>query len=489
MPLYLKLLKPNFNVRDYGAKGDGTTDDTATLQAAENAAFAAGGGTVYWPAGSYLCGGLVRHSIVEWLGDGDGVSIILANANSINMVTCRGSAFGGGSVPEIEYSRAVFGITFDGNGHTGVIGIGNMGIAYYEIARNRFRSLSVGIDNYGSLQWDIHHNIFQDCTKDIYSHAESLSYRGITPPNRVKASFNAHYGATSWAHDHSGGAQLILRDEEYGSCGTIGDVNTGAVWFHDDDLNAEYAQGIDSQGGWAEGTEGFGVFKIGPSTGGHVHSIRDLNVPTNEAAHVIGVDGSHGAQIVVCDGVTVADSATNRDFYRAGANITWRILRSRGALTGSGGVVIQDPLLNGSLVYPPGYEFDYKELTGNVAITNLSEATATTILAGNSVTYDGTTIVMIEFYAPIISLVNGDNTRFALYDGASSIGEIARFTEYPASSSGITVTGLFKRRLTPSAAAHTYSIRGWDGTGSGGATGDVGGSGALVPAFIRITKV
>lgn len=44
-----------FNVRDpaYGAKGDGTTDDTAAIQAAFNAKDTAGGGTVFFPIGHY----------------------------------------------------------------------------------------------------------------------------------------------------------------------------------------------------------------------------------------------------------------------------------------------------------------------------------------------------------------------------------------------------------------------------------------------------
>lgn len=44
---------PWFNVKDYGALGDGSTNDTAAVQAAINAAAALGGGTVYAPAGSY----------------------------------------------------------------------------------------------------------------------------------------------------------------------------------------------------------------------------------------------------------------------------------------------------------------------------------------------------------------------------------------------------------------------------------------------------
>ena len=42
-----------FNVRNYGAVGDGATDDTAAFQAALNAAAAAGGGIVFAPRGNY----------------------------------------------------------------------------------------------------------------------------------------------------------------------------------------------------------------------------------------------------------------------------------------------------------------------------------------------------------------------------------------------------------------------------------------------------
>jgi hypothetical protein len=42
-----------FNVLDYDAAGDGTTDDTVAIQGAIDAAETAGGGTVYFPAGIY----------------------------------------------------------------------------------------------------------------------------------------------------------------------------------------------------------------------------------------------------------------------------------------------------------------------------------------------------------------------------------------------------------------------------------------------------
>lgn len=43
-----------FNVRTYGARGDGSTLDTTAINAAIDAAAAAGGGTVFFPAGTYL---------------------------------------------------------------------------------------------------------------------------------------------------------------------------------------------------------------------------------------------------------------------------------------------------------------------------------------------------------------------------------------------------------------------------------------------------
>lgn len=42
------------NVKDYGAAGNGTTDDTGAINSALSAATSADGGVVYFPAGTYL---------------------------------------------------------------------------------------------------------------------------------------------------------------------------------------------------------------------------------------------------------------------------------------------------------------------------------------------------------------------------------------------------------------------------------------------------
>src|SRR5215211_4697414 len=47
-----------YNVRDLGAKGDGASIDTKAINRSIEDAANAGGGTVYFPAGNYLCGSI-----------------------------------------------------------------------------------------------------------------------------------------------------------------------------------------------------------------------------------------------------------------------------------------------------------------------------------------------------------------------------------------------------------------------------------------------
>ena len=47
-----------FDVREFGATGDGKTSATKNIQATIDAASAAGGGTVFVPAGKYVTGTL-----------------------------------------------------------------------------------------------------------------------------------------------------------------------------------------------------------------------------------------------------------------------------------------------------------------------------------------------------------------------------------------------------------------------------------------------
>ena len=60
-----------FAVRNYGAVGNGIEKDTEAVQQAMDACAKAGGGTVYFAAGTYLCGSLhLRSHVTLYLDNG-----------------------------------------------------------------------------------------------------------------------------------------------------------------------------------------------------------------------------------------------------------------------------------------------------------------------------------------------------------------------------------------------------------------------------------
>jgi len=60
----------------------------------------------------------------------------------------------------------------------------------------------------------------------------------------------------------------------------------------------------------------------------------------------------------------------------------------------------------GAWVYPPGYQFDYAEITSVVTVTATTDGNnqGTAVIDGAAFTYDGATRVLIEFRAPYMSI-------------------------------------------------------------------------------------
>lgn len=91
--LWTRIADHGFNVREFGATGNGTTDDTAAIQAALTAAVAAGGGVVFLPPGTYMLSSsphpnnsamytCLRTGAKVWLrGSGMDATILRLNAN------------------------------------------------------------------------------------------------------------------------------------------------------------------------------------------------------------------------------------------------------------------------------------------------------------------------------------------------------------------------------------------------------------------------
>lgn len=132
---------------------------------------------------------------------------------------------------------------------------------------------------------------------------------------------------------------------------------------------------------------------------------------------------------------------------------------------------------------PPGTEYAHNEFTANTTITATTEAGAQQVRDASAVTFDGATAAIIEFFAPYIANPAAAVMLLALYDGAASIGIFAQ-----TALGGNGMPMLLRRRLTPSATSHTYSVRAWVSSGSGTVFAGAGGAGLMVPGYLRITK-
>jgi hypothetical protein len=64
-----RFLAKTYNVMDYGAKGDGQTNDTSAINRAIKTCHAAGGGTIRFPAGRYLAASIHLQSNIRFVLD------------------------------------------------------------------------------------------------------------------------------------------------------------------------------------------------------------------------------------------------------------------------------------------------------------------------------------------------------------------------------------------------------------------------------------
>jgi hypothetical protein len=104
------------DVTNYGAKGDGVTDDTAAIQSAINAAT--NGGTIFLPRGVYMVTGLViRTKGTNILGDGRWATRIVRLSGTAPLITMNGS---GTKIGHLRYA-SINNVMLSGNFKPGVL--------------------------------------------------------------------------------------------------------------------------------------------------------------------------------------------------------------------------------------------------------------------------------------------------------------------------------------------------------------------------------
>lgn len=103
-------LKQTLSVKDFGAKGDGTTDDTAAINAALLAISS--GGALYFPTGTYkITSAITIPTHIKLYGDGSGSTKINCSGDGIYINTTSASSE--------TYQQSIEGITLNGTSTTG----------------------------------------------------------------------------------------------------------------------------------------------------------------------------------------------------------------------------------------------------------------------------------------------------------------------------------------------------------------------------------
>lgn len=213
---------PLMDVRhpDFGAVGDGVTDDTAAIQAAIDAAYTAGGGVIYFPAGTYLVSGLTKTYGAGYIplifrGVGNWASRIKASGTDpVFHLTATGN---------MNVFPAFENLSIDGSSRAAhCIKLTN--IAYLTMYRVDIYQGDRGIWFEGSLVIECSQVRFSGCIYGVYGEvANTIS------PNLCRFT-NCIFGwNTTFAAYWSGGNQLIFNGCDFEQNGTSGNSATGVI--------------------------------------------------------------------------------------------------------------------------------------------------------------------------------------------------------------------------------------------------------------------
>lgn len=283
------------NVLDYGAVGDGVANDTAAIQAAIDAVFAAGGGTIYFPQGTYLVGGLSRAwgsavTSIRFQGAGQNATNIQKTGASLDPVFTLSASASDGTYSEFCDLRII---------GTSLVN----GITMTNLARNVFRNVriqgcDIAVNNEGS-----HINAFYDC--NLLSNAVGYKARKA---NSIFCNLVLFYGGsvrgnTSWGFDIGDTSGFHSYGTDIESNGTASNTATGALITRstcDDEMG--YSN-ISFDGVWFEGNLGTNILL--EACAGLNISFKDTPMINSEVGRVI-VDNGVG-QLTV-DRVTAGSS-------------------------------------------------------------------------------------------------------------------------------------------------------------------------------------
>ena len=278
------------SVKDFGAVGDGTTDDTAAIQAALNAGLSLGK-SVFVPAGDYSVSVLqlpLAAYTAPFCISGEGCGITTIQKRSADGL----SLFTVGSITATAYSTELWvqGLTF-----SGLAGNTPVAVQLYDLVRSTFQacifqnSIS-GLKSSGGISNTYQNCIFQNNQIGAnFDKFTSLAGGGYPNNNELKSCIVV--GNTSYGVYFDNGRSLNITDCDIEGNGTLG--NSGTMGIYVANVNAENSGAYPSVGVsvincWLESNAGDAAVQLNSGVNTIRSSYFVANTNATNDIHVVG---------------------------------------------------------------------------------------------------------------------------------------------------------------------------------------------------------
>lgn len=321
----------------WGANSSDANDDTTAFQNAVNAAHASSGIKIKLLSGTYLVSTITlavnSNLYLAISGQGEHLTIIQkygASTDSIiNLSSSSGIAYWWGGLENL---------TMYGNGITGVSGLKLTRLAHFAINNLFIYGCTKGIENLGSLVFNINNCNISFNGIGIYNRNDGGVYANDININNTVFQSNA-----TFAIDHGQGSLLNIIGCDIETNGTSGNTSTGGIFIRNtvDDENGYALVNIEKS--WFEDNKGNSISTETGGIGGLTLVIKDCNdIIHNDSAgkaiyvqssirHFVlentNVTGGQGAIVNVVSTIystiknAVIDSVTDTSAYKTYYNV------------------------------------------------------------------------------------------------------------------------------------------------------------------------